>query len=218
MILAHVGDSRAVLCQQGRAVRDLAALTVTNGPQVVKGQPSTWPQQMAQVRLTEDHKPGAPGVPTSFEGGEGWWTQASKFATALLGFNLWEWRVIFCPAQKPEPWKLLLGCQAGLMDNSQCAFVCAKNDPGVIMRRFPSYVSSRSQPCQWKVWCLATISTISQPKPRDASNSRYSEWGGTVIPGLVGDCLYDRLVVLAWNLQRICRRQRLAGNQIYAMD
>ena len=24
MILAHVGDSRAVLCQQGRAVRDLA--------------------------------------------------------------------------------------------------------------------------------------------------------------------------------------------------
>lgn len=70
MILAHVGDSRAVLCQQGRAVRDLAALTVTNGPQVVKGQPSTWPQQMAQVRLTEDHKPGAPGVPTSFEGGK----------------------------------------------------------------------------------------------------------------------------------------------------
>ena len=126
MILAHVGDSRAVLCQQGRAVRDLAALTVTNGPQVVKGQPSTWPQQMAQVRLTEDHKPGAPGVPTSFEGGEGWWTQASKFATALLGFNLWEWRVIFCPAQKPEPWKLLLGCKAGLMDNRQCAFVCAK--------------------------------------------------------------------------------------------
>ena len=35
MILAHVGDSRAVLCQQGRAVRDLAAWAVSPG----RGQP-----------------------------------------------------------------------------------------------------------------------------------------------------------------------------------
>ena len=110
MILAHVGDSRAVLCQQGRAVRDLAASTVTNGPQVVKGQPSTWPQQIAQVRLTEDHKPAAPGVATSFKGGEGWWTQASKFST--VGFQSLGVARHFLPSPKAGTLETAVGLQS----------------------------------------------------------------------------------------------------------